>query len=471
MLKHTFCFLVIFLLTSTQGSIAIAAQTVEDTFSARNKTQLVLDIEAALARAQAKLGIIPNWAAVEISKKASADLVSEQALKEEYAVVRHRMVALLNVWQRALDNGAEQYIHFGATTVDIYDTTLVLQLKSSIERFIVMLRQNEQVMVDLAATHAATPMIGRTLGQHALPITFGKKVSSWLGENRRNINRLKDLLVAVERSAILKGAVGSYLGLGTKGIELEREFSTELGLSAQPYLDDWHGARDIFAEYSLTLALISRSYGRVGNELFLLQMTDIGETEEIRRRTAVGSSTMPHKKNPSKSEALIHFSRVIPRQSEVVLDDMINYFERDNTSRVNKVIAEQSITTEKMLKSAYGLLTNVKVKPQVMINNLNKTNGLIMAQRLVFVLAKSLGKTQANDEVHKLAELSLSKNKSLKSIFEQSKYSHLISPSELDEVFNVNSYLGLAQTQTLAVIENIDNQRNKEMATLNFLKE
>ncbi|QDP02649.1 lyase family protein [Thalassotalea sp. PS06] len=433
---------------------AYAKKPVESVFTERYATQQILSIEAALARAQAELGIIPDWAAEELTNKADSKYVAADDLKKEYQVVRHRMVALLNVWQRQLDHGADQYMHFGATTVDIYDTLLVLQLRASTEHLITAMRDNEQVLIELAKEHADTLMIGRTLGQHALPITFGKKVSTWLGENRRNIERLKRMHQDLSRAAILKGAVGSYLGLSDQGMELEQIFSRELGLSPQPYISDWHGSRDIFAHYGYLLAMISRSYGRIGQEIFLLQSTDVGEVEEIRRKSAVGSSTMPHKKNPSKSEALIQYSRSIPRLAEVISDDMINFYERDNTSRPNRVLEDISINSEQMLHTAKALLSALKINDQTMKNNVMKTNGLVMSQRLVFALAPHLGKTTANDLIHTLANQALQENRDLKEfVIARPEISKVLSDRKIDEIFDPTTYTGLAREQTLAVID------------------
>lgn len=427
----------------------------EAVFSAQTKTQKVLDVESALARSQARLGIIPDWAAAEITDKANIKYVSEESLAKEYAVVRHRMVALLNVWQRSLENNAHEYIHFGATTVDVYDTALVLQLIDASTVLISELKSLEAQMTTLAVEHKDTVMIGRTLGQHALPITFGKKVATWLGENQRNIERLENVQAKLKRSAILKGAVGSYLGLGDEAIKLELYFAQELGMD-KPYADDWHGSRDVFAEYAMTLAILSKSLGRIGNELFSLQMTDIGETEEVRSSSAVGSSTMPHKKNPSQSEALIFYSRKIPRMAEVVLDDMVNVFERDNTSRTNRELADISLEAEKMVLAAQRLIKRLKVKPEVMAQNLNKTHGLIMAQRVAFYLAEKIGKTTANNKLHKLATKALEQQVSLRYLIEndQELATHF-DQDTLDRLFDPHTYLGLAEEQVDAVIKSL----------------
>jgi adenylosuccinate lyase len=297
-------------------------------------------------------------------------------------------------------------------------------------------------------------MVGRTLGQHALPITFGKKMSTWLGENARHRQRLGQISARLRRSAILKGAVGSYLGLGPKAISLEKLFSQKLGLDT-PYASDWHANRDLIAEYALFLALVSKTWGHLGSELFLLQSTDIGETLEFRSATSIGSSTMPHKVNPSKSEALIQASRSIPRLAEVVLDDMVNIFERDNTSRPNIVLADISIASSKQLAIAHRLLKKLIVRPQMMLNNLNRTGQLIMAQRLTFALAKKLGKTTANDKIRHIARTALAQNIDLRTAFLNSGLSEQLTPLQLDELLDPTTYLGQAVEQVEAVIAEV----------------
>ena len=358
-------------------------------YSYDNTNQIVMNIEAALARAQASQGIIPEWAAEEITKKAEVRYMPKTEVDAENEFVRHRLVSRLNVWKRSLDNGAEEYLHYGATTVDIFDTVLVLQIKASLGILIDDLIEIENLLLKLTKDNIETYMAGRTIGQHALPITFGKKTSTWLAENRRNIERLKAVEEKINRSVILKGAVGTYLGLGPKGIETELLMSQELGLGT-PYIADWHGVRDVFAEYALTLALISKSFGRIGDELTLLQMTEIGETLENLGFKAIGSSTMPHKKNPRGPGNLVNFSRIIPRQSEIILDDMVNSFERDQP-RSDETLKDISITAELMTNTAIRLLNELEVNKDVMRKNLNITNGLILSQRVTYFLADIIG--------------------------------------------------------------------------------
>ena len=427
-------------------------------YSYDNTNQIVMNIEAALARAQASLGIIPEWAAEEITKKAEVRYMPKTEVDAENEFVRHRLVSRLNVWKRSLENGAEEYLHYGATTVDIFDTVLVLQIKASLGILIDDLIEIENLLLKLTKDNIETYMAGRTIGQHALPITFGKKTSTWLAENRRNIERLKAVEEKINRSVILKGAVGTYLGLGPKGIETELLMSQELGLGT-PYIADWHGVRDVFAEYALTLALISKSFGRIGDELTLLQMTEIGETLENLGFKAIGSSTMPHKKNPRGPGNLVNFSRIIPRQSEIILDDMVNSFERDQP-RSDETLKDISITAELMTNTAIRLLNELEVNKDVMRKNLNITNGLILSQRVTYFLADIIGKDTAESMIHDIAMKAITENISLSDAIKNDKIaSQYFTDQDLKNLLDPETYIGLAIEQVEIIINQIEANR------------
>ena len=427
-------------------------------YSYDNTNQIVMNIEAALARAQASQGIIPEWAAEEITKKAEVRYMPKTEVDAENEFVRHRLVSRLNVWKRSLENGAEEYLHYGATTVDIFDTVLVLQIKASLGILIDDLIEIENLLLKLTKDNIETYMAGRTIGQHALPITFGKKTSTWLAENRRNIERLKAVEEKINRSVILKGAVGTYLGLGPKGIETELLMSQELGLG-KPYIADWHGVRDVFAEYALTLALISKSFGRIGDELTLLQMTEIGETLENLGFKAIGSSTMPHKKNPRGPGNLVNFSRIIPRQSEIILDDMVNSFERDQP-RSDETLKDISITAELMTNTAIRLLNELEVNKDVMRKNLNITNGLILSQRVTYFLADIIGKDTAESMIHDIAMKAITENISLSDAIKNDKIaSQYFTDQDLKNLLDPETYIGLAIEQVEIIINQIESNR------------
>ena len=454
MMKNVLPILLIF-------SISVTSDDKEDIayiYSYDNTNQIVMNIEAALARAQASQGIIPEWAAEEITKKAEVRYMPKTEVDAENEFVRHRLVSRLNVWKKSLDNGAEEYLHYGATTVDIFDTVLVLQIKASLRILIHDLIEIENLLLKLTKDNIETYMAGRTIGQHALPITFGKKTSTWLAENRRNIERLKAVEEKINRSVILKGAVGTYLGLGPKGIETELLMSQELGLGT-PYIADWHGVRDVFAEYALTLALISKSFGRIGDELTLLQMTEIGETLENLGFKAIGSSTMPHKKNPRGPGNLVNISRIIPRQSEIILDDMVNSFERDQP-RSDETLKDISITAELMTNTAIRLFNELEVNKDVMRKNLNITNGLILSQRVTYFLADIIGKDTAESMIHDIAMKAIAENISLSDAIKNDKIaSQYFTDQDLKNLLDPETYIGLAIEQVEIIINQIESSR------------
>jgi adenylosuccinate lyase len=438
------------------------SDSIEAVFDTDQTNQYVLDIEAALARAQVAHGAIPKAAADEITRKANIRFAPRDEIAAERRIVQHRMVALLNVWRRSLDAHARQYVHYGATTVDIYDTALTLQLRRSAMILIGHLRRIETLLINLARANQDAVMPGRTLGQHALPITFGKKVSTWIGENRRNIERLKLVLAELEQSAILKGAVGTYAGLGERAMEIEKSFAKELGLRP-PYPDDWHGARDVYANYALTLALISKSFGHIGQELFLLQTTDIGETDEPRDAGSVSSSSMAQKVNPKKSEVLIQAARTIPRLAEVVLDDVVNFFERDNTAGPNAALEEISIKSGENLKTARELLEEVEVNRDAMRRNLERTRGFIMAQRVAFALSAELGKEEADKLVHAVIQRAMERNIDFRAaLLADPTASRLLPAAEIDKLLQPDGYLGLARESVEAVITRAETLRRSD---------
>lgn len=436
--------------------------TVAAVFSADQTNQYVMDVEAAMARAQAAHGAIPQSAADEITRKANTRFAPSDEIAKEREIVQHRMVALLNVWRRQLDPQARQFVHYGATTVDIYDTALALQLSRSSVLLIQDLRELEEIMFGLARSTLDAVMPGRTLGQHALPITFAKKVSTWIGENRRNIERLKQQHADLRRSAILKGAVGTYAGLGDQAIAIEQVFAKELGLAA-PFADDWHGSRDVFASYAATLALISKSYARIGQELFLLQMTDIGETDEPRDPSSISSSSLAQKVNPKTSESLIHAGRVIPRLAEVMLEDVVNFFERDGTAGTAAVLEDISVKSERNVEAAKVLLRELHVNRDRMRANLSKSKGLIMAQRVVFALAAKLGMEEADKRVHDIIRGALQSGTDFRTALSaDATVGQILSPADLDTLLKPEGYVGLAQQQVEAVIGQAEALRSSD---------
>lgn len=446
---------------NAQESPDVTPRSIAQTFSPEHRNQTIMQIEAAIASAQAKYGVIPQSAAREISEKAYLKYAPLNEIEAERKITNHRMVALLNVWKKNLSPESANYLHYGVTTVDIYGTTRVLQIQDTLNILMADMLEIEDALLGLADEHKDTVMVGRTIGQHALPITFGKKVSVWAAQNRRNIERLKDVRARIETRGVLKGAVGTHLGLGEDGALIEKEVSKILGLS-EPEPADWQGSRDVFAEYGQVLALIGKSHASMAEEIFRLQTTDIGELIERQPSGAVGSSTMPHKKNPRHPERVIGFGRKIPRLAEVLLDDVSNYFERDNTSGPSQILEEISLEAAGLMRATQRMIASIDVDADRMQENLNRTDGMIMAQRLVYFLADYIDKTEADNRARAAANLAFNSETSFKdALLDDSVLGPLLA-GKIDELLDARSYTGLAREQVEATKAFILEQRRQE---------
>lgn len=430
-----------------------------DIYAEPTTRQWTLDIESALARTQARLGIIPMSAAEEITKRADISFAPKEAIDEERKKVGHPLVATINVWIKSMEGDAGEFVHYGATTQDIFDTMYVLQVRAAAKLILQDLREIEAIMMDMAQKHKNTPMVGRTLGQHALPITFGLKVGVWIGENRRNIERLKDCMARIN-TGILAGAVGSYAGLGEKGFETEELFVKELGLGA-PEPVDWHGTKDKFAEFGNVLAMIGMTYGKIGQEIFLLQSTDLAEVEEYASTVQVGSSTMPQKRNPSGSRTMIVQSRKIRQNAEILMDWMMNFYERDQISHADE-LKEICMNMDRLLKTSRTLLKELIVKPDTMRANLDRTKGLIMAEKLMFVLGDKVGKHNAHEIIRERAMEAFNKDITFKeALLSDVEVAKHLNNDELDEVLDPTKYTGLSAQQVDRVINYVNELRKK----------
>lgn len=378
---------------------AAAETSIARLFSTEFTQLLRMEMEVALARVQARRGIIPNAAAEEIARTANLDAVPPAMVAERQRTVTHPMVALLDSWAAVARDGAGEWIHYGATSADIFDTVLVIQMRRASQLVLVELRRAEAALMRLAADHRATPMIGRTVGRHALPITFGLKAASWLGENRRNIERLKAWR-ARTGTGMLSGAVGSYASLGPDALAVEAEVMAELGL-APPWPADWKGNRDIHAEYGQVLALIARSWANVADDVFVRQGDDFRELAEP--AMGVGSSTMPHKQNPVKSRAMLAQAGVVVHEADILRDWMVSHFERDQISSLDAV-GSVSVAADRLVRDAADMAEGLIVLPENMRRNLGRTGGLVMAEQAMFLLGERIGKHTAHEEVRLAAQ-------------------------------------------------------------------
>ncbi len=297
-----------------------------EVFDDRMTVQKWLDTEAALAWAEADLGIIPQSAAEEIAAIGNAADYDLTVLKAEMDRTSHSIVPLVRAMKAKCSTEAGGYIHWGATTQDIMDTGLVLQIKDAWNVIAADLDALEGNLIGLARAHRDTPMAGRTHGQQAQPVTFGNKVAIWITEVRRHRVRMDQ---CAERLFMgqFSGAVGSMAAIGPQGPEVQLRMMDILGLSVPPI--SWHVARDTLAEAASVMAMVAGTMGKIAQEIFFMSKTELAELEEPMPAGKVGSSTMPHKRNPAICEGVVALSRTARGCVPPAFENIVAENERD----------------------------------------------------------------------------------------------------------------------------------------------
>jgi adenylosuccinate lyase len=361
------------------------------------KLQTWLDVEIAVCEAQAELGYIPSEAVAAIKAKAKFD--PERVLEIE-AEVRHDVIAFLtNVNEYVGDAG--RYIHLGLTSSDVLDTALALQLIASLDLILAQLEDLIQALRYQAQQHRYTVMVGRSHGIHAEPITFGFKLAGWLAETLRN----RDRLVRVSQSIAvgkISGAVGTYANIDPK---VEAIACQKLGLEPDT-ASTQVVSRDRHAEYIQQLALLAASLERFAVEIRNLQRTDVLEVEEYFAKGQKGSSAMPHKRNPIRSERLTGMARLVRGHAVAALENVALWHERDiSHSSVERVaLPDCCILTHFMVKETTDLVKNLLVYPENMKRNMNVYGGVIFSQKVLLALVeKGLNREDAYRVVQRSA--------------------------------------------------------------------
>jgi adenylosuccinate lyase len=363
------------------------------------KLKTWLQVEIAVCEAQAELGYIPQAAVDEIKAKANFD---PQRVLEIEAEVRHDVIAFLtNVNEYVGDAG--RYIHLGLTSSDVLDTGIALQLVVSLNLILERLEELIQAIRYQAQQHRYTIMVGRSHGIHAEPITFGFKLAGWLAEVLRNRDRLvrlrKDIAVGK-----ISGAVGTYANVDPK---IEAIACQKLGLEPDTASTQVI-SRDRHAEYVQQLALLAASIERFAVEIRNLQRTDVLEVEEFFSKKQKGSSAMPHKRNPIRSERLTGMARIIRGNAVAALENVALWHERDiSHSSVERVILPDScILIHFMLKDTTNLVKNLLVYPENMKRNMNVYGGVIFSQRVLLTLVeKGMSREDAYRVVQECAHI------------------------------------------------------------------
>lgn len=424
-------------------------------YSDENMVQKWLDVEAALAKVQAELNIIPKEAADEIQKKSNIKYLDMIQLREEILFTTHPIVPVINQLNNLCDDGYGQYIHWGATTQDIMDTGAILQMKEALEIVESEIIQIMRKLLKLAKEHKRTIMIGRTHGQQALPITFGYKVAIWLDEVYRHFERLQEIKPRILKGQF-SGAVGTLASLSEHGIQVQSKLMEELGLRTS--LTAWHNSRDVLAEIAMYMGMLTGTMGKIAKEIVNLQKTELSELEEPFNMGKVGSSTMPHKKNPMLSESVVSLSRIIRANSNLLLEGMVHEHERDMVAWMVEweTIPEIFILSSANLATMKAVLSNLKVNKNNMYKNTMITDGLISSETVMLALGKKIGRQKSHDMIYQIAMTSQEKGETFtKALLENDEVNQYISKNEIKKLLDPSLSIGLSEEMTNRVIEKV----------------
>lgn len=363
-------------------------------FEERARIQGWLDVLVALARAQADVGIIPADAAEGIAQAASVDRLDLDLAAEETHRTGHSALGLIRALQAVLPAETGEWAYYGATVQDVSDTWTALAMKRAGAVVWRELRAVETALLDLAARHRDTVMVGRTHGQQGAPVTFGFKAAGWADEVRRHLDRMRE---GAYRWPVcqLGGAVGTLAFFGDRALPLRRRFAELVGLG-EPAIS-WLTSRDRLAEFVHLLAMVCSTLARIGSEVYQLQRPEIGELREPASPGQVGSITMPHKRNPEMSEHLVTLSRLVRAQAGVILEGMVQEHERDGRGWKAEWSAfpESCLLTGAAVSAAGRIVAGLEVDVGAMRRNLEAAAGFLASEQVLAALAPAIGKHRA----------------------------------------------------------------------------
>jgi len=424
-------------------------------FEEENRLQKMLDVEAALAWAHAEVGNIPREDAEKIAAMASLKHVKISRVKEIEREIKHDVMAVVRALAEVCGpSGA--FVHLGATSYDIVDTANALQLKEALEIIEAKLNVFEKTLMGKVLQYKDTLMMGRTHGQHALPITLGFKFAVWMREVSRHIQRIRQCRERVIAGKI-SGAVGTQAGLGENAAKIQELVMQRLGIK-QADISTQIVQRDRHAEIVCLFALIASTLENFATEIRELQRPEIGELfEPFEAKKQVGSSTMPHKRNPETCERICGLARIVRSLVIPALENVITWHERDLTqsSAERFIIPEACILTDYMLFLMNNIVANLHVDEERMLKNIELTQGRAMSEAVMIALTKKgMNRQEAHELLRKLVLKSEEEKLPFKEVLLRDKVvSGKLSEKEVEDALNPRNYLGTALEQVEYIVK------------------
>ena len=417
-------------------------------FSDPVRLQSMLDFEAALARAEVEVGLIPAAAAKAIGAQCRAELFDIDQLADaanRAGKPAIPMVKALTALVGRTDTDASRYVHWGATSQDAIDTGLVLQLRQFLSAFAADLDHLAAALATLASKHKATPLAGRTWLQHAVPVTLGLKAAGWLDAIERHRARLADVR---SRAIVLQlgGAAGTLAAFDGLGLEVATILARELDLPLPA--TSWHAERDRIAEIGTVLGLIVGTLGKIGRDLSLLMQTDVGEAFEPNGEGRGGSSTMPHKRNPVAAAVILAAAVRAPGLVATLLAAMVQEHERGlgGWHAEWETLPQLAELAAGALRHTVDAVADLEVDAARMRANLETTQGQIFAEAVAMALAPKIGRAEAHALVERACRRATEAKRHLKAVLaaDPAATAHL-SPADLDRLFEPLNYVGEAE--------------------------
>jgi 3-carboxy-cis,cis-muconate cycloisomerase len=413
-------------------------------WSDENRTRKYLDIEAALARVQARLGIIPKEAAAEIERNCRIEKIDLEKLRVQTERIGYPVMGVVQQLVAACKDGLGEWCHWGATTQDITDTATVLQIREGLELVERDLAEISKSLAALAKKHRDTPMVGRSNLQQAVPVTFGYKVAGLLSAVERHRERLRELKPRV-LTGEFAGASGTLASLEKGAMETQEGLMRELGL-AQPIIA-WHTQRDTIAETGCFLALVAGTLGKLAMDVKLMMQTEVGEVYEPFAHGRGSSSTMPQKRNPVSS-LYIHACASVARQhAAALLDAMVADHERSTGPWEIEwiVLPEIFCLVAGALNQSKFVAAGLEVDEKRMRANLELTNGLVVSEAVMMGLGPYLGREKAHDLVYDLCREALKQDRPLLELLAANpEITRHADRKKLAELCDPKNYLGLS---------------------------
>jgi 3-carboxy-cis,cis-muconate cycloisomerase len=430
----------------------------------RARVQRMLDVIVALARAEAAVGVIPALATDQIAAAARAERYDLQALGEEAVTAGNIAIPLINALTAEVaktDAAAAGYVHWGATSQDVIDTALVLELRAAIDALSADLNKAIEGFTTLAGRHRRTPAVGRTGMQHVLPMPFGLKLAGYAAALARSRERLRRL----RREALMLqfgGAVGTLAALNDKGLDVSERLAAllDLPLPEAP----WHSHRDRLAEVASALAILTGTCGKIARDVSLLMQTDVAEAFEPAAPGRGGSSTMPHKRNPTAAAAALAAATIAPNLLATIMAAQVQEHEGalGGWQAEWPTFPALALVTSGAVNAIVDIAQGLEVDSERMRVNLSATHGLIMAEAVTLALGAKLGKPEAHKLVEEASRKALAAKRDLHDVLgEDDRVKLALSVGELARLFEPMSYQGSAQTFVDRIIGSLQNRTGK----------